>query len=103
MFQLSLRRRNDFFGRRKTRLRLRSAFAVHDVKVLSVDGRVLVAMPNRKNRDGTYRDVAHPINPLFRQAVEEAVLTAYEEALHAAEAGEDPVAPDSDPGEPPTV
>ncbi len=76
-------------------------FAVHDVKVLSVDGRVMVTMPNRKNRDGTFRDVAHPISPAFRKVVEEVVLAAYEEALRLAETAEETAAPASE--EPPTV
>ena len=37
-------------------------------------------MPSRKNADGTYRDIAHPITAAFRAEVEEAVLRAFEEA-----------------------
>jgi stage V sporulation protein G len=42
-------------------------------------------MPSRKNPDGTYRDVAHPINAEFRTALEEAVIDAYHVQLVAAE------------------
>jgi stage V sporulation protein G len=41
-------------------------------------------MPSRKNSDGTYRDIAHPINAEFRTELEEAVLAAYREALENA-------------------
>ena len=40
-------------------------------------------MPSRKNPDGTYRDIAHPINSEFRAELESAVLGAYEDALTA--------------------
>lgn len=52
--------------------------AVHDVKVLELrDGRVIVAMPSRKDEQGIYRDVVHPINREARLMVENAVINAY--------------------------
>jgi stage V sporulation protein G len=42
-------------------------------------------MPSRKNPDGTYRDIVHPINAQFRAMLEGAVVAAYEEALTHAE------------------
>ena len=65
-------------------------FVVHDVKVLLVGDRTLVAMPNRKNADGSYRDVAHPIQAAFRQELEAAVLDAYEKALQESASEEEP-------------
>ncbi|MBP5288686.1 MAG: SpoVG family protein [Clostridia bacterium] len=59
-------------------------FVVHDIKVLSIGERLLIVMPNRKNGDGTYRDVAHPILPSFRKELEAAVMEAYESACGAA-------------------
>ena len=59
---------------------LDGVFVVHDVKVLFINGRTLVAMPNRKSEEG-YRDVAHPIVPELRAELEKAVLSAYEAAL----------------------
>ncbi|MBQ3866227.1 MAG: SpoVG family protein [Clostridia bacterium] len=67
---------------------LDGAFVVHDVKVLFINDRALVAMPNRKCEEG-YRDVAHPIVPELRADLEKAVLRAYESAL-AADPGEKP-------------
>ena len=51
--------------------------AVHDVKVIFARERYFVVMPSRKNPDGTYRDIVHPINAQFRAALEEAVTGAY--------------------------
>ena len=34
-------------------------------------------MPSRKNPDGTYRDIVHPINSDFRAELERTVIDAY--------------------------
>lgn len=52
-------------------------FAVHDIKVISTEDKLFIVMPSRKNSDGTYRDIAHPINSPFRGQLESAVLQAY--------------------------
>ena len=56
-------------------------FAVHDIKVVQGDQRLFIAMPSRREPDGTYRDVVHPINPEFRQMTEQAVLQRYKNAV----------------------
>jgi DNA-binding cell septation regulator SpoVG len=38
-------------------------------------------MPSRKMSDGTFRDIAHPLNNDTRGMIERKVLAAYEEAL----------------------
>ncbi len=53
-------------------------FAVHDIKVISTESRLFIVMPSRKNPDGSYRDIAHPINSSFRSMLESEVLRAYE-------------------------
>lgn len=60
--------------------------ALHDIKVISAKERLFVVMPSRKNPDGTFRDIVHPINAPFRGELEEAIIKAYEEALATAEA-----------------
>ena len=51
--------------------------AVHDVKVIYARDRYFIVMPSRKNPDGTYRDIVHPINAQFRAILEEKVIAAY--------------------------
>ena len=63
--------------------------ALHDIKVISVREKNFIVMPSRKNPDGTYRDIAHPINAEFRKLLEEEVLRAYEEELARAVAEEE--------------
>ncbi|MBR3990768.1 MAG: SpoVG family protein [Clostridia bacterium] len=68
-----------------------SQLALHDVKVINVRERHFIVMPSRKNPDGTYRDIVHPINAEFRAELEKQVLAAYEEevARAAAEAAKE--------------
>lgn len=54
-----------------------NAFAVHDIKVIYANERYFIVMPSRKNLDGTYRDIAHPINADFRTAIQEAVMEKF--------------------------
>ncbi len=55
-------------------------FAVHDIKVIENEGKVFIAMPNKRLKDGSFKDVAHPINFDFRQYIETKVLEMYNEA-----------------------
>ena len=55
--------------------------ALHDIKVIYARERLFVVMPSRKNPDGSYRDIVHPINAAFRGYLESSVIAAYEEAL----------------------
>lgn len=55
-------------------------FAVHDIKVIENEDKVFVAMPNKRLKDGTFKDVAHPINYEFRQYLESKILDAYKTA-----------------------
>ncbi len=63
--------------------------AVHDIKVISAREKYFIVMPSRKNPDGTYRDIVHPINSAFRAELESAVIKAYQEALEAQAQGDD--------------
>ena len=38
-------------------------FVVHDIKVIEGAEGIFIAMPSRKIKDGTYKDIAHPISP----------------------------------------
>ena len=60
--------------------------ALHDIKVIYARDKYFIVMPSRKNADGTYRDIAHPINASFRAELEASVLEAYDRALAEAEA-----------------
>ena len=53
------------------------AFAVHELRIIEGNEGLFVAMPSRKAADGTFRDIAHPINVEARKMVEEVVLEAF--------------------------
>ena len=59
--------------------------AVPDIKVIYARDRYFIVMPSRKNPDGSYRDIVHPINADFRANLEEAVIDAYHVQLASAE------------------
>ena len=58
--------------------------AVHDIKVINAKDKFFIVMPSRKNPDGTFRDIVHPINAEFRSELEGAVIKAYFDQLEDA-------------------
>ena len=52
-------------------------FVVHDIKIIEGSNGTFAAMPTRKKADGTYQDIAHPINQGTREYILGAVLDAY--------------------------
>lgn len=60
-----------------------NALAVHDIKIVNARDKYFIVMPSRKNPDGTYRDIVHPINAEFRAELEGAVIKAYFDQLDA--------------------
>ncbi len=57
------------------------AFVIHDVRVIDGAKGLFVAMPSKKDQDGTHRDICHPINAETRLAVKELVLAKYDEVV----------------------
>lgn len=60
-------------------------FVVHDIKVIEGEKGLFIAMPSRKAVDGEYRDIAHPINSMTRDRIQDLILDAYERALAEAD------------------
>lgn len=56
-------------------------FVLHDVKVIESAEKTFVAMPSKKNADGSFSDIAHPLTSEFRRQIEEKVLEKYFAAL----------------------
>lgn len=54
-------------------------FVIHGVRVIEGDEELFMAMPSRRLKNGTFLDVAHPINNDFRIELEKAVLAEYQE------------------------
>ncbi|MBS5660913.1 MAG: septation regulator SpoVG [Clostridiales bacterium] len=60
---------------------LDNELAVHDIKVIEGPERLFVAMPSRREENGTFRDVVHPISPEARNMMESSILEAYKREL----------------------
>ena len=58
-----------------------AALALHDIKVIYAKEKHFIVMPSRKNANGSFRDIVHPITAEFRESLEQAVLDAYFSAL----------------------
>ena len=53
-------------------------FIVEDIKIIKGDERLFLAMPSQKMPDGSYKDIAHPLNADCRKLFEDAILTEYD-------------------------
>jgi stage V sporulation protein G len=79
-------------------------FVVTDIKVIHGPKGLFVSMPSKKRKDGTFKDIAHPLNNQMRQYLEEKVLGVYKQQVSSGEsapASARPIAPA--PTEPPAA
>ncbi len=60
---------------------LNESFVVHDVRVIEGNNGLFVAMPSKRNPNGDFRDIAHPIKVETRGEIQRAVFDAYMAAL----------------------
>lgn len=56
-------------------------FVVHDIKVIQGNDKLFIAMPSKKDGNGDFKDIAHPINTATRAKIQDAVLAKYEEVI----------------------
>ena len=56
-------------------------FVVSDIKIISGNNGLFISMPSKKRKNGTFRDIAHPLNNETRKRIEERVLARYREVL----------------------
>lgn len=53
-------------------------FAVHDIKIIDGDNGTFVAMPSKKEENGVFRDVVHPIDDVTRNYITAMIIAEYE-------------------------
>jgi len=58
-----------------------NCFVVRGLKIICGNRGLFISMPSRRRPDGTYQDVAHPINIEMRRRLEETILDAYQREL----------------------
>lgn len=57
-----------------------NCFVVRDLKIIQGNNRLFVAMPSRRMKDGSFRDVVHPSNAEMREILEKRIFEEYEKA-----------------------
>jgi stage V sporulation protein G len=56
-------------------------FVIRDLKIIHSATGFFVSMPSKKRKDGTYKDIAHPINNETRRMIEEKIIAEYHKVL----------------------
>ncbi len=54
-----------------------NCFIIRDLKIIQSDKGLFVSMPSRRRKDGTFKDVAHPLNQEAREQIEQRVIGEY--------------------------
>jgi stage V sporulation protein G len=70
---------------------LDDCFVVSDIKIIQGTSGLFVSMPSKKRKNGTFRDIAHPLNNETRRRFEERIIAKYREVV--ADSGGDAGAP----------
>lgn len=56
-------------------------FVIRDLKIIRGATGLFVSMPSKKRKDGTYKDIAHPINNETRRMIEEKIISEYQKVV----------------------
>lgn len=56
---------------------LDNCFVIRDLKIISGTSGLFVAMPSKRRKDGSFKDIAHPLNQSTRASMEKRILDAY--------------------------
>lgn len=56
-------------------------FVIRDLKIIQGSTGLFVSMPSKRRKDGTYKDIAHPINNETRRMIEEKIIAEYRKVL----------------------
>src|SRR5688572_13783734 len=59
------------------------AFVVSDIKIIDGKNGRFLSMPSTKRKDGSFRDIAHPLNNETRRQIEERIFRRYDEIVNA--------------------
>jgi stage V sporulation protein G len=74
-------------------------FVVHDIKIIEGQNGLFIAMPSRKMGEGDFRDIAHPINSMTRNKIQDAIFVKYEQMNEEEEAAAEALGEEEPPGE----
>jgi stage V sporulation protein G len=60
---------------------LDGCFVIRDLKVIHGNTGLFIAMPAKRRKDGTFKDIAHPLNSETRERMEKTILAEYDREL----------------------
>lgn len=60
-----------------------NCFIVRDLKIIEGLKGLFVSMPSRRRKDGSFRDIVHPLNSETRKMIEDAVINEYNNIIKA--------------------
>ena len=58
-----------------------NCFIVRDMKIIESDEGFFVSMPSRRKKDGTFKDIVHPLNADTRTEIENKVIEEYKKVV----------------------
>ncbi len=53
------------------------AFAIHEVRIIEGEKGLFVAMPSKRDYEGEYRDICHPLTKEVRDEISSKLIEAY--------------------------
>jgi stage V sporulation protein G len=60
---------------------LDGCFVIRDLKIIHGNTGLFIAMPAKRRKDGTFKDIAHPLNSATRERMERTILAEYEREM----------------------
>lgn len=54
-----------------------NCFIIRDLKVIKSEKGFFVSMPSRRKKDGSFKDIVHPLNSETRKLVEQTIIDEY--------------------------
>ena len=64
-----------------------NSFIVRDLKIIEGYKGLFVSMPSRRRKDGTFRDIVHPLNAETRSMIEEFVIKEFNNVVSTEDNG----------------
>lgn len=56
-------------------------FVIHDVKIINGEKRRFIGFPSKRDKEGVFHDVAHPIKAEARETIEKRIISLYEKEV----------------------
>ena len=70
---------------------IENCFVVRDLKIIKGNEGLFVAMPAKRRKDGSFKDIAHPLNSETRDRMEKTILEEFEREMARPQTGRPPV------------